>query len=252
MSVSKLLVSGCSFTKGNSWAKFLSNHLGVDLINLAVDGAGNRHIANSIILYLEQNQIDKENTVIIVMWSGITRRDWIVEDDRRYNHLYQNYQYTNDTRLAIPSEILERTKLKNNKARFNSELEILDIAYGSHKHHAWVIDSWLAIDHFNSYLKAHKYRYLQTNFYAPTQALDDNCPFKGLNYTNWLSKVGLSIASYDGFIPFDSQEYLGNWTYNRGEILNGGETLPDYHPTMDGHQSWTKDILIPKISKFLI
>lgn len=78
----RLLVSGCSFTASRWWVMPLVNN-GV-IKNLAVPAAGNKYIANSIIA----EDIDSYDFVI-VMWSGITRLDALVEDVSYYD----NYPY---------------------------------------------------------------------------------------------------------------------------------------------------------------
>jgi len=73
----RLLVSGCSFTASKYWTIPLrENHT---VKNLAVPAAGNKYIANSIIA----EDIDSYDFVI-VMWSGITRLDALVEDVSYY------------------------------------------------------------------------------------------------------------------------------------------------------------------------
>jgi len=70
----KLLVSGCSFTASNFWTLPLKiNHTIVK--NLAVPSAGNNYIANSIMF----EDLDSYDCAV-VMWSGITRLDALVED----------------------------------------------------------------------------------------------------------------------------------------------------------------------------
>ena len=86
----KLVVSGCSFTHNNhhdkcAWANLLADWSGMTIVNLATPGAGNEHIANSLILYLEKNKLDPSNTLVMAMWSGIDRNDLIVSRKKIQN-----------------------------------------------------------------------------------------------------------------------------------------------------------------------
>lgn len=85
-----LLVSGCSFTDGfaqkelGSWAYYLSNMMGLNLINKARGGSGNEYIADSIITYLINNQNILNNVVVGVAWSEFTRLMSPIDDGSDY------------------------------------------------------------------------------------------------------------------------------------------------------------------------
>lgn len=84
-----LLVNGCSFSRGpNSWPYFLSN---MNLVNLAQAGAGNTYIHETTIAELSQRKYD----LVIVMWTGISRIDFKVNDinlfcESTYTSQYQH------------------------------------------------------------------------------------------------------------------------------------------------------------------
>jgi len=73
-----LIVSGCSFTLWTykTWPDYV-----IDLIpefklhQLAHPGAGNYYIRRSTIDYILENNLDSSNTCVVIMWSGISRRD---------------------------------------------------------------------------------------------------------------------------------------------------------------------------------
>lgn len=74
-----LVTSGCSFTDGfnmgkyGSWAYYLSNLTNLKLHNVAKGGAGNEYISDAVISYLIRNDEVRENCVVGVAWSEITR-----------------------------------------------------------------------------------------------------------------------------------------------------------------------------------
>ena len=85
-----LVVSGCSFTHNNHqeshcvWANTLAVWTNMTINNLAIPGAGNTHIKNSVILHLEKNKPNPADTLVLVMWSGPERIDWITEIGRAH------------------------------------------------------------------------------------------------------------------------------------------------------------------------
>lgn len=94
--IKNLVVSGCSFTEYkdefDSWANIVAKHYQVEeYVNLAKSGAGNYYICNSIIDYLEEYQLSPSTTLILVMWSGIGRRDARISGDFYYS--LENYNY---------------------------------------------------------------------------------------------------------------------------------------------------------------
>lgn len=100
--IKQLVVSGCSFTANNhatscAWANFLADACGADCVNLARDGAGNEHIARSVILYLEQHRPDPAHTLVLVMWSGVDRLDLLASTAAEPT-IQHHYQYSADTK----------------------------------------------------------------------------------------------------------------------------------------------------------
>jgi len=115
-----LVTSGCSFTEGHhmgklgSWAYYLSQITNLDLRNVAKGGAGNEYIADSIITYLYNNKEVRENCIVIVAWSEITRLTSSIIDDEG--------SYTLDT--VRPFDFLSDGKYKdlNGAERFFSSI----------------------------------------------------------------------------------------------------------------------------------
>jgi hypothetical protein len=87
----KVLVNGCSFSRGSdSWPYHLQKLFNFDLVNLAQSGAGNTYIHESTIEELSKRSYD----YVIIMWSGLSRVDFKVEDpltfwDSKYTSRYQ-------------------------------------------------------------------------------------------------------------------------------------------------------------------
>lgn len=82
-----LLVSGCSFTHNHAnkhvvnWPYYLRDLAGFQrVLDVSLSGGGCQHIYNSIINECENNPlVSPHNTLVMVMWSGMTRTDVIAE-----------------------------------------------------------------------------------------------------------------------------------------------------------------------------
>jgi hypothetical protein len=79
MNRKKLIVSGCSFTKGHhltedeTWGGHLAKKMDYDFLNLAMGGQGNDWISQKIITHFLNNPEDKENSVVAIGWSDASR-----------------------------------------------------------------------------------------------------------------------------------------------------------------------------------
>lgn len=83
----KMLVSGCSFTHNFSnnhvinWPYYLRDLANIGYVyDVSMHGSGCQHIFNSIINEIERNpEIDASDTMVMVMWTGMSRTDVIAE-----------------------------------------------------------------------------------------------------------------------------------------------------------------------------
>lgn len=237
--VKRLIVSGCSFTAdSNSWAHRLSYHFGATLINLAVPGAGNRHISRSIILFLEKNKIEVEGTLIIVMWSNPNRTDWLVDQFHSKHHLCS---YGNQTYLAIPGDILNTCKVDT--PALDAFPELLDVAYRPGKTPK-IISSWESMNYLNLYLKDRNYNFIQTTFFEPSSDIPTNFKLSWGVYETLYKQVNLSLPT-NNWLPLSKEEHLGNFVCDNNLLSSD-----NIHPSSDGHLQWTGDILIKKLTQY--
>lgn len=140
-----LVTSGCSFTDGynmgelGSWPYYLSNLTNLNLHNVAKGGAGNEYIADSIISYLYNNKEIRENCIVGVAWSDLTRLTSSIIDDEgshtldtvtpfdflkngKYKHLYGAERFFGSISHCIYKTYLSIIKL-------NHFLEYYNIPY---------------------------------------------------------------------------------------------------------------------------
>jgi len=232
----KLVVSGCSFTHNNhhdkcAWANLLADWSGMTIVNLATPGAGNEHIANSLILYLEKNKLDPSNTLVMAMWSGIDRNDLIVSRKKykiKTKHNTESYydQFTEHFMLggvywnkeAIPKNSLVQ--------EYNSMQDEKSLS----------MKSWLNFDKLTNYLTVKNYTYRYTTF---TDILKNGSNSGNINFLKELSTLDLSL-NLDNWILTDKTDSLGEFTLYHDERIPG-----DGHPTVVGQERWVKEKLIP-------
>ena len=237
----KLIVSGCSFTAGDSWAQFLAEKYNLELVNLAVGGGGNKHIADSLILYLEQNKCDITNTLIGVMWSGISRTEWMISfPDQRYSK-YHRYDYTDQVSRVESNQILNDHGLSRNLVNHDPDLAMVEIAY-SRGDQARHLQGLLSMIYLNSYLISKGYTFFQTHFFDPNGDKQQSGEMTGARYADACNNFGIDRPS-TGVLNFTPDQFLGNWAANQNLVWGGN----DLHPTVAGHKAWTEDVLIPQL-----
>jgi len=238
----KLVVSGCSFTAWHSWAYFLAEKYDLELINLSHSGAGNKHIADSLILYLEQNNFDVNELLIGIMWSGIGRRDWMISlTDQQYSDP-SAYKYTNDVSLVLPGDLLHNHKIQPFSIKNDHEFSLIEIAFRQGKQ-ARCLQGLLSIIGLNSYLVSKDYTFFQTYFFDPNG--DDNQSLGDMNFTNYsdsYKKFNIDQPTF-GLLNFTPDEFLGNWAIKNNATVSN----QDSHPTVTGHKLWTETVLIPQL-----
>jgi hypothetical protein len=236
-----LLVSGCSFTHNNhetpcTWADSFAVWAGMDIANLAIPGAGNTHIKNSIILWLEKNKPNPKDLLILVMWSGIERIDWITSKTQsKFGDQYTfPYDYTDECELTLggawwankPKTYLTRTLQEYSKYQSNQSLSL---------------SSWLAMNDLTNYLEQHGYTYYYTAWQNLWQ--DGDQTNQWINYGDELEKMNL-ILPMTKWLFTESEKFLGNFAKKHNMLWTD-----DLHPSRDGYEYWASEILIPELIK---
>ena len=229
-----LVVSGCSFTHNEhhshvTWGNTLSYWTGMNISNHAVNGAGNSHIANSIILFLEKNKPSPADTLIMVMWSIQYRTDWITDRKIKKDYNTINHSYYYDTHNELNS-LLFHTKEKSH---------FLDTGHNYRKYqseYSYVLKNWLSMQSLTSYLDTHGYQYFYTSIY------DLNCVKHG-NYKKMLAEINLTNDQAK-WLDLSSDNYLGDFAKNKNMVAED-----NCHPTPECQEIWTHDILIPELQK---
>jgi hypothetical protein len=231
-----LLVSGCSFTHNNcedhfAWGNDLAVWTGMNIINLAIPGAGNTHISNSIMLYIEQHDLDPAETLVMAMWSGVARIDWIADKSlSKFRQDYPfGYDYDQHSELVLGGTWWNRL---NGKTHIKRTL----IEYSKYQtEHTLSLSSWLAMNNLSNYLKLRGFEHYYTSI------LDHGFNEEELwvDYEQELKELNLSLDKSNWVYPC-----IGNYCQDLNMIQDD-----KFHPTMQGQESWTRTVLMPFLAE---
>jgi len=254
MKYKKLIVSGCSYTENeSSWAQNLSVEYNLELVNLAVAGAGNNHIVWSLLSYLERNQIDLETTLIGIMWSHPIRDDYVFNHNCDYkDQSIYKYNYDCDNRLVMRRDLLYRDARNKMNIPYSRIEYQKSLVAGRENKSAMTFKTWSLKNLLTSYLIAKKINFFQTAFlnYLNSSALiianTDSDFQKTFSYLSELKRINLNSA-LTNWIELSDIEYLGDFAFCKNML-----DADKYHPSKIGHTVWTKEILIPKLRNMSI
>jgi hypothetical protein len=233
-----LIVSGCSFTYNNAdsvavtWPYYLRDIGNFDEVyDCSLPGAGNTHIKNSIISCLDNNpHLLGDQSLLLVCWSGNNRDDHIVSPKALGEYPFE-YYYADGASLALSGGADGNGNLKDDT--IISKLRICKDT----KSRAW--ENYIAIRSLYTYLS-----YMQIKFVF-FEYRDHNLPARDRSFdlTKYLESHTKKL--YNDMIHKWSTDI---YSYSiRRDMLMGD----DFHPNPDAHLSYTKEILVPELWKYL-
>lgn len=207
----KLLVNGCSFSRGDiSWPHQLQSLIQCDLVNLAQAGAGNTYIHESTVEELSHRNYD----YVIIMWSGLARFDFKVNDieyfkDSKYTSKYQKTR--NDWQGKTIYPINDQDYVEDNWVFgcgvMNREKSLLNTQFlnGIYKylnHEEFTFHSLQHMIALQSFLKINNIPYYFTFYENYVDILKKSTLFKLLDTDyiltdNTLSDVSIQLNDYD-------------------------------------------------------
>ena len=232
-----LIVSGCSFTytfnryesAPTTWPYYLRDLGGFDTVfDCSMPGAGNYHISHSLIWGLENDRLDPKNSLVIVMWSGNDRDDCIypISQDNGSNPFRFNYSENTISGMTGGSHLYAHSNINDLFKQFNTRKTAESRA----------IENYLYISSAWHYLKSAGFKFMFLEF------LKGNLP----------SRTGhFDIKPY---LPVNISKKLHGMMENIIDpyayaLKNNLLTDDDFHPSPDGHLSWTKNILLPHMNQ---
>jgi len=234
-----LVVSGCSFTNNfnpqhvHTWPYYLRDLGGFQQVwDGSCSGAGNNHIARSIVAGIELGDFDPADTLVVVMWSGYDRDDFLVDpkvvDQSNLTTAPQDYfNYTNEVALGMTGGLLGAGNLlvglENIKKIKNPQSRALE--------------NYIVIQSLAGYLDSRNYRYVFTEFSTPGTMQDTNFdPVAHLpqKLQQPFTKLVRSLTPN-----------LGDWSLPELAYYKEHKGGDGYHPDSDQHLSWTRSVLLP-------
>ena len=240
--IKNLVINGCSFTadqKNTTWASVLANYfLDIEYYNIAAGAAGNDYICNSTINYLEQQQLDPGNTLVLIMWSGTGRKDLNVAGEWWY-YLHDDYPHG---RRHGEQYYLFSGGLTNSWTTNKTTKKIFEWLYKLSDPTTLCQNSMMNFLNLENYLKANGYQYrftsyvnywdpaTESNFNAGDYSIGYFCKdyplYQKYNFSNW-------------FFVNDRKDCLAEFALQLNEL--------DYtsHPTIAGHTMFAKQIVVP-------
>lgn len=228
-----LIANGCSFTYNNhaqvpvSWPFYLRDLGGFEHAeNLAMPGAGNKHISNTTQWHLENTIYQPSQTLVIVMWSGNDRDDEIVDaaclDDYPAQHLF------------TPSVASSISGGSNSAARGNlRDIQVYARIKSVKSLESRAVENYLAINSLYHYLQSRRFQFLFLEF------LDNNLPNRTCHFN---IEPYLPTALEKKFHSMINRDIKNFYRWSIEQDLLSEDML---HPTVTAHLRWTREILLP-------
>lgn len=242
--IENLLVSGCSFTWGNqSWANIVAQEFGIkNLVNLASPAAGNYYISNSVIDYIETCNPDPSNTVVLVMWSGIGRKDLIIDGELWY--LLSDYQLKHKYNDAPDSYYIFSGGLSNAWMDHPKVSELFKPLYLASDPFTICKESLQNFSRLHDYLALRNYKFKFTsylNYWSPTIESVSNGDYSLGHFAK--DMPAFRCLNFDPWFFVDEQK---NSLYEFAKT-NAQLSADNFHPTASGHKKYALDIVTPAI-----
>lgn len=229
-----LIVSGCSFTNNfnpqhvHTWPYYLRDLGGFEQVwDGSCAGAGNNHIARSVITCIELGDFDPAKTLVVVMWSGYDRDDLLVDPKVLDRSQPDHYNYADNVSLGMTGGLLGDSNLivniENIKKIKNPPSRALE--------------NYILMQSLAGYLSARGFQYVFTEFSTPGQMKD----------TNFDPLIHLPIKLQQPFVDLvrNLSPNLGDWALPEIKQNNGGD---GYHPDAEQHLTWTRSVLLPYLT----
>ena len=249
--IENIVVSGCSFTELNddyiSWSEHIANHYGVkSYVNLGMGAAGNYYIANSIIDYLECNQLDPEKTLVLAMWSGVARKYLRVTQEWWDLLDHQGYAFKAQTHYFSVKHGIDESNyfiFGGNGVGKNDMMKSI-FSWSNKVSSPKIVckESLIQFLNLKNYLKTQGYPYRffsYLNYWnsAETTKFDEysiglHCArtgiFKNFDFSNWI------------FVN-DKKDCFGEYAIQEQQLDSTN------HPTGQCHQTFAENIVIPNL-----
>lgn len=247
----KIFTLGDSFFDTNGgWGIPLCEKLGVEHINCAYGGAGNKRIANA---FFKSNNLIDDNTVVVVSWTDLDRVDKYISETPHLLAEFKEYDSGLDTHVINEGWILSgyglgsyQQKYENGIARFKGMKLLL-------KSQTYENEEFSEHKRWKAYWKEYYKRYHTfedsygeslLHFVNVTQWLEArNIPYIMTSYSNiWAVKHSREFGYLRDNLDFNKWFYyknLGCWEW----VRKNGLPSKNAHPTEKSYAKWA-DVFI--------
>ena len=254
--IKNFVVTGCSFTQSLGWAQEVVETVkqnychSLNYTNLATSGAGNFYIADSLAYFLTKNNLDPAETLVMVMWSGVSRKDITVSDDF--------YSMVNSPASSAKQDLVHYVISGGQIGSWQSEVmfprsssfkwflrPIFENLYKSSDEASMAHDTLSAMIRTKDFLEHRGYHYKfmsYVNYWGTSPGhisnnLDFNIPACVPDHP-FLNALG------DQWIWADDNK---NCVYEYAKELNLLEPSDGFHPTKEAYKRFTKEFIMPNI-----
>lgn len=246
--IDTLIVSGCSFTEGeNSWANHVARHYNIkNFVNLGAGASGNYYICNSIVDYIDEEMPNPDTTLVLAMWSGIGRKDLLVEGS--YWYLLGDYPGKQKYKDRADSYYVFSGGRSNSWMDFKETRQLFEPLYLRADPFTMCKESLQQFSYLTHYLKARKYQYKFTSYV--NYWLEDSASEMG-NGDLSLTYFAKDMPSYKS-IDFDNWFFVDNnknslyeYARDKGMLMND-----NFHPTYQAQQLYAEEVVVSKIKGY--
>jgi len=252
--IKNLVVNGCSYTAESSgcvsWAQYLAEKLEIDCYkNLAMGGAGNRYICWSTMEYLTASEFDPEETLVVIMWSGVDRKDMMISHEWA-QHLGLTYGFVPQQNYPVIPGNDDTVRYLLSGGCVGSWLETAQVSeifhpmYRVSDRDTMSKESLFDFVNLQNYLERHRYRYKFTTFMNLWNSTD--LPFAQMD-------CSIAMDRYAWAQKFDWSPWFFVDQEKNGlaEFAYALDQLQDLHPTTEAHREFTDSIVWPNIKELL-
>jgi hypothetical protein len=175
--------------------------------------------------------------LVIAMWSGINRIDWITDSKNSNfaNEYSFKYQYDDYNELVVGGAWWNA---KNPTPLIKTLIE-----YSKYQStYSLTLHSWLSMQNLSNYLKVNKYIYCYTSFLKYKKHSFPSPHFA--DFDAELAKLNLSLDK-EQWLPLSDDDHYGDWA-RKHKYLEDDYFHPKFPEATEG---WLKEILIPELIK---
>jgi hypothetical protein len=244
--IKNIIVSGCSFTQTpvghKNWSVYLRDRIPeVDYVNYARSGGGNNYITDSMIKYLLQAQPDPQETLIMVMWTGVSRIDLNIGQEY-YDLLgdWANKESVGPDRYVCSTGI--------GGAWPSLPRSLFEEIYKAMDYRALACNTLLQIVSLKNFLENHGYAYKFMSYVNYWQDLPD-----------WYTpNLDFSITHYAGDNPLlkdlgdhwiwvnENKDCLYEFAKSHNMLLDD-----EFHPTQEAQKLFFEQVIQPHIKGYI-